>query len=168
MNDMKKEDMRLLGLGSILKAQTAETTDGALYVVVARALLPEGEGFTARYRVAPHPFGDAADQTLLVVREDEIREVVFEGYLDGADQAFLEDLVAKIGKAARKPESKAMGTTAGAAASTAAPNPGAAQGGTPKSAARQTSQEADAPAADGTGGAEKAAPKAEDLFARFR
>lgn len=157
---MKKEDIRLLGLGSILKAQTAETTDGVLYVVVARALLPEGGGFTARYRVAPHPFGDAADQTLLVVREDEIREVVFEGYLDTVDEAFIQDLIAKIDKTAEKPMAKAVQAPEAVPVSHAVTVQQAVREGMTGQKEKQKEEQAQEKTA--------AAPEAEDLFAKFR
>ena len=84
----------LLGLGSIVRLETA--TASGLFVVLARgAYRPDSErnAVVPRYLVGPHPYGEAPDRETFPILVDEIREVVFEGYTDDADVAFLEDLL---------------------------------------------------------------------------
>ncbi|MDR1567401.1 MAG: DUF4176 domain-containing protein [Streptococcaceae bacterium] len=82
----------LLGLGSIVRVEN-ENNNG-LYVVLARGAMREGEeGAKPRYLVAPHPYGNAPDQETFPVLDSEIKAVVFEGYSDEADEAFIEDLL---------------------------------------------------------------------------
>lgn len=83
---------RFLGLGSILKIET-ENYKGR-YVVLARGGMKKGEdGVVPRYLVGPHPYGEAPDQETFPILDSEIKEVVFEGYSDEADEAFLKDLL---------------------------------------------------------------------------
>lgn len=82
----------LLGLGSVVKIEN-ENYNG-LYVVLARGGMKEGEGnVVPRYLVGPHPYGEAPDQETFPILDSGIKEVVFEGYSDEADEAFLKDLL---------------------------------------------------------------------------
>ena len=87
----------LLGLGSIVRLG-GETASG-LFVVLARgAFRPDAAGseVVPRYLVGPHPFGEAPDQETFPILADEMDEVVFEGYTDAADAAFLADLLDQL------------------------------------------------------------------------
>lgn len=84
----------LLGLGSVVRLDG----DGAsgLFVVLARgAFRPDTEKNEVfpRYLVGPHPYGEAPDKETLPILASEIEEVVFEGYTDEEDVAFLTDLL---------------------------------------------------------------------------
>ncbi|WP_307984001.1 DUF4176 domain-containing protein [uncultured Lactococcus sp.] len=82
----------LLGLGSIVKVENENNT--GLYVVLARGAMKEGEdGAVPRYLVGPHPYGEAPDQETFPLIDSEIKEVIFEGYTDEADETFLKDLL---------------------------------------------------------------------------
>jgi hypothetical protein len=84
----------LLGLGSVVRLEI-ENVSG-LFVVLARgAYRPDSDQDEAlpRYLVGPHPYGEAPDQETFPILAGEIHEVVFEGYTDDADAAFLEDLL---------------------------------------------------------------------------
>ena len=84
----------LLGLGSIVRLNN-ESVSG-LFVVLARgAYRPDNEkdAVVPRYLVGPHPYGEAPDRETFPILDDEVQEVVFEGYTDTADVAFLEDLL---------------------------------------------------------------------------
>jgi hypothetical protein len=100
---MAKNDIQMLGLGSIVKAEIEEMPKGALCVVLARGLMPAADGYSVRYRVARHPFGDVKEQITVTIRETQITEVIFEGYKDSADDIFVENLVAQIEKTPQKP-----------------------------------------------------------------
>ena len=86
-----------LGLGSVIRLDDGGPSD--LYVVLARgAYRPDSEqnGVISRYLVAPHPFGEAPDQETFPILASEVTEVVFEGYTDDADTAFLADLLEQM------------------------------------------------------------------------
>lgn len=83
-----------LGLGSMVRLET-EVASG-LFVVLARgAFRPDAElaQVEPRYLVAPHPYGEAPDQETFPVLARDVQEVVFRGYVDSDDEAFLEDLL---------------------------------------------------------------------------
>lgn len=84
----------MLGLGSIVRLDL-ESHSG-LFVVLARGAFrpdPEQSQVEARYLVGPHPFGEAPDQETFPVLAGEVAEVVFVGYTDDADDAFVVDLL---------------------------------------------------------------------------
>lgn len=84
----------LLGLGSMVRLDL-ESHSG-LFVVLARGAYrsdPEQLVVVPRYLVGPHPYGEAPDQETFPVLAGEIAEVVFAGYTDDADDAFLADLL---------------------------------------------------------------------------
>jgi hypothetical protein len=84
----------LLGLGSIVRLDN-ESVSG-LFVVLARgALRPDSDqdAVVSRYLVGPHPYGEAPDHETFPILAGEVQEVVFEGYTDDADAAFLADLL---------------------------------------------------------------------------
>lgn len=82
----------LLGLGSIVKIEN-ENYNG-LYVVLARGAMKEGKDCVVpRYLVGSHPYGEAPDQETFPILDSGIKEVVFEGYSDEADEAFLKELL---------------------------------------------------------------------------
>ncbi|MFJ8894784.1 DUF4176 domain-containing protein [Leifsonia sp. NPDC102414] len=84
----------LLGLGSVVRLESQSVS--GLFVVLARgAFRPDSnrDEVLARYLVGPHPYGEAPDQETFPVLASDVREVVFEGYLDDADATFLEDLL---------------------------------------------------------------------------
>ena len=84
----------LLGLGSIVRLETEGAS--SLFVVLARgAYRADGDqdAVVSRYLVGPHPYGEASDQETFPILAGEIQEVVFEGYTDDADTAFLADLL---------------------------------------------------------------------------
>lgn len=82
----------LLGLGSVVRIENENYT--GLYVVLARGAMKEGEGSVVpRYLVGPHPYGESPDQETFPILDSGIKEVVFEGYSDEADEAFLKDLL---------------------------------------------------------------------------
>jgi hypothetical protein len=84
----------LLGLGSIVRIENASVR--GLFVVLARGALradSEKNQVLPRYLVGPHPYGEAPDRETFPILAEEIQDVVFEGYTDDADQAFLEDLL---------------------------------------------------------------------------
>lgn len=85
-----------LPLGSILRLQDTGD-DQLLYLVVARAIAKnEVDEIISRYKVAPHPFGDVPSQEVFTVSADQIVEVVFEGYSDQEDEAFLNELLERM------------------------------------------------------------------------
>ncbi len=101
-----------MGLGSIVRLETAEVS--GLFVVVARgAFRPDTErdDVVPRYLVAPHPYGEAPDQETFPILADAIEEVVFEGYTNAADAAFLDDLLDQMqnGRRATKPARRFAG-----------------------------------------------------------
>jgi hypothetical protein len=84
----------LLGLGSIVRIEN-ESVQG-LFVVLARGALradSDQNQVVPRYLVGPHPYGEAPDRETFPILAGEIQDVVFEGYTDDADEAFLEDLL---------------------------------------------------------------------------
>ncbi|MEV8213078.1 DUF4176 domain-containing protein [Leifsonia sp. NPDC077715] len=92
----------LLGLGSIVRLESENWT--GLFVVLARgAYRPHQEHneVVPRYLLAPHPYGEAPDQETFPLLASEIVEVVFEGYTDDADAAFLADLLDQMENGAR-------------------------------------------------------------------
>jgi hypothetical protein len=85
---------RLLGLGSIVRLENDRAS--GLFVVLARgAFRPEMERpeVEPRYLVAPHPYGESPDQETFPILAGDVEEIVFEGYSDSADEAFLADLL---------------------------------------------------------------------------
>lgn len=98
----------LLGLGSIVRIENERTS--GLFVILARGAYradnerPEVE---PRYLVAPHPFGEAPDQETFPLLAREIQAVIFEGYSDDADEAFLADLLDQM-ENGRRPTSPAQ------------------------------------------------------------
>ena len=85
---------RLVGLGSIVRLENDRAT--GLFVVLARgAFRPDKERAEVepRYLVAPHPYGEAPDQETFPILAGDVEEIVFEGYVDSADEAFLADLL---------------------------------------------------------------------------
>ena len=97
----------LLGLGSIVRVET-ENVSG-LFVVLARgAFRPDPEQLVVvpRYLVGPHPYGEAPDQETFPVLAGEVSEVVFAGYSDDADDAFLADLLHQM-EHGRRPSARA-------------------------------------------------------------
>lgn len=92
----------LLGLGSIVRLET-ESASG-LFVVLARGgYRPDktSNQVLPRYLLAPHPHGEAPDRETFPVLGRDIAEVVFHGYSDAADQAFLADLLDQMENGAR-------------------------------------------------------------------
>lgn len=87
-----------LPLGSVLKLDGTENNE-QLYFIVARAVAKNEEGITARYRVAPHPYGDVPSQEVFSINANQIIEVLFEGFHDQADKVFLDDLLVRISQA---------------------------------------------------------------------
>ncbi|MEO7017494.1 MAG: DUF4176 domain-containing protein [Leifsonia sp.] len=86
-----------LGLGSIVRLDNEDVS--GLFVVLARgAYRPDSETSTVlpRYLVGPHPYGESPDRETFPILAGEVREVVFEGYTDDADAAFLEDLLEQM------------------------------------------------------------------------
>lgn len=83
----------LLGLGSVVRVETEQVS--GLFVVLARgAYRPDLDSAVAgRYLVGPHPYGEAPDRETFPILAGEIAELVFEGYKDDADEAFLTDLL---------------------------------------------------------------------------
>ena len=97
----------LLGLGSVVRLDDASRT--GLFVILARgAYRPDAErnDVLARYLVAPHPYGEAPDQETFPILSGEIDAVVFEGYTDEADTAFLADLLHQM-EHGRRPSARA-------------------------------------------------------------
>ncbi|MEN2736824.1 DUF4176 domain-containing protein [Microbacterium sp. X-17] len=85
---------RLLGLGSIVRLDNDRAI--GLFVVLARgAFRPDKERpeVEPRYLVAPHPYGESPDQETFPILAGDVEEIVFEGYFDSADEAFLADLL---------------------------------------------------------------------------
>ncbi|WP_460631481.1 DUF4176 domain-containing protein [Leifsonia lichenia] len=83
-----------LGLGSIVRLENE--SNAGLFVVLARgAFRPDNEQpeVEPRYLLAPHPYGEAPDQETFPIVTREIQEVVYKGYSDAADEAFLADLL---------------------------------------------------------------------------
>lgn len=84
----------LLGLGSVVRLD-GDRAPG-LFIVLARgAFRPDSEKneVIPRYLVGPHPYGEAPDKETFPILASEIDEVVFEGYSDGEDAAFIADLL---------------------------------------------------------------------------
>ena len=89
--------VNMLGLGSIILVDDSLDKVSKKFVIIARAIKKgDKDNILARYRVAPHPFGDVPSQEILTVNEDQIKEVIFEGYLDDSDDNFVSDLVGKL------------------------------------------------------------------------
>lgn len=92
-----------LPLGSILSLVGTED-DQLLYFVVARAIVKnEEEKVIARYRVAPHPFGDVPSQEVFSIHADQITEVLFEGFQNQDDEEFLDDLLRQLRDSSTRP-----------------------------------------------------------------
>jgi len=90
------ESLKILGLGSIVEVDDMDALADTLYFVIARAIGKDGQGKTIlRYQVAPHPGGapEKDRDLVLTIAEAAITKVVFEGYLEEKDEAYLEDLV---------------------------------------------------------------------------
>ena len=84
----------LLGLGSVVRVETDAVS--GLFVVLARGAFrpdPESDRVVGRYLVGPHPYGEAPDHETFPILASEVVDVVFEGYTDDADEAFLSDLL---------------------------------------------------------------------------
>ncbi|MEY9952737.1 DUF4176 domain-containing protein [Leifsonia sp. EB34] len=84
----------LLGLGSIVRLENEQAS--GLFVVLARgAFRPDKQrpAVKPRYLVAPHPYGESPDQETFPILAGDVHEIVFEGYRDAADEAFLADLL---------------------------------------------------------------------------
>lgn len=98
----------LLGLGSIVRLEREEVS--GLFVILARgAFRPDQElpGVEPRYLVAPHPYGEAPDQETFPVLARDVQEVVFAGYSDSDDDAFLADLLDQM-ENGRRPSTPAQ------------------------------------------------------------
>ncbi|QIM16224.1 DUF4176 domain-containing protein [Leucobacter insecticola] len=97
----------LLGLGSVVRVENEKAS--GLFVVLARgAYRPDLDSSVAgRYLVGPHPYGEAPDRETFPILADEIVEVVFEGYTDENDEAFLMDLLDQM-EHGRRPMTRAV------------------------------------------------------------
>ena len=89
---MTESTLKFLPLGSVLRVEEPEDTS-KLYLVIARAIAKnESDEVFSRYKLAPHPFGDVPSQEMVTINENQISEVVFEGYSNQQDQEFLKEL----------------------------------------------------------------------------
>lgn len=98
----------LLGLGSVIRLEMESVT--GLFVVLARGVYrpdPMGSKVEPRYLVGPHPYGQAPDQETFPVLARDIEELVFEGYRDSEDEAFLADLLDQV-ENGRRPKPPAV------------------------------------------------------------
>lgn len=94
---MKVADKQLafLGLGTIVEVDDMDALKHTKYVVIARAIGQDSNGETMlRYMLAPHPYGNVADQKekILRVTASQITNIIHEGYTDELDTKLLDDL----------------------------------------------------------------------------
>ncbi|MBF0777456.1 DUF4176 domain-containing protein [Streptococcus cuniculi] len=67
------------------------------YFIVARAIIKNSEEeIVPRYRVAPHPYGDIPSQEILSINADEIEDILFKGFENAEDEAFVNMLLDKM------------------------------------------------------------------------
>lgn len=93
------KNFQFLGLGSIVEIDHMDALADTLYVIVARAVGKDVDEKTIlRYQVAPHPQGGSAKQAddIITLAEVSITKVVYEGYHDDKDEAFLSKLITSM------------------------------------------------------------------------
>ncbi|GAB2023394.1 DUF4176 domain-containing protein [Pseudolactococcus yaeyamensis] len=92
---MVDEQLKFLGLGTVIEVDDMDALKDTKYVVIARAIGQDSKGETIlRYMLAPHPFGDVPDQkdNILRITASQIKQVIYEGYTDELDEKLLDDL----------------------------------------------------------------------------
>lgn len=92
---MADKQLAFLGLGTIVEVDDMDGLKHTKYLVIARAIGQDSNGETMlRYMLAPHPFGNVADQkeNILRVTASQITNIIHEGYTDELDTKLLEDL----------------------------------------------------------------------------
>lgn len=93
------KNFQFLGLGCIVEIEHMDALADTLYVILARAVGKDVDGkIILRYQVAPHPQGGSAKQAddIITLAEVSITKVVYEGYLDDKDEAFLSKLITSM------------------------------------------------------------------------
>lgn len=93
------EELKFLGLGSVVDVDSIEKIPDTKYFVIARAVGKDSSGQTIlRYRLCPHPMGltPTTEEEVLTVEGKQITEVYLQGYSDEKDDAFLETFLAKM------------------------------------------------------------------------
>ena len=96
---MAIEELKFLGLGSMVEVEDMDALKDTKYVVIARAVGKNSNDATVlRYMLAPHPFGDVPKQkdNILIVTDNQITKIHVEGYVDIKDDQFLEELLGNL------------------------------------------------------------------------
>lgn len=93
---IEENSFRFLPLGTFVKLKDR---GDKIFVVVARALQKGNQGIYVKYRLAEHPDGDKPNARLPIVADDQVVEIVHEGYKNKDDDNFLEDIIEKAKQA---------------------------------------------------------------------
>jgi hypothetical protein len=90
---MIEHDFRFLPLGSFI---TLNDHANQIFIIVARALQKSDQKFCVRYRVAQYPDGDKPGMQLPIVADEQVVEIIQQGYTSDADTLFLQDKIRQV------------------------------------------------------------------------
>ncbi|MDR0298772.1 MAG: DUF4176 domain-containing protein [Streptococcaceae bacterium] len=83
-------DVKVLAMGTVVKiAQDLEND----YMVIARTIVKENEQNSVKYILLNHPYGGDSSHDPVTIDERDISEVIFEGYSDSKDEAYIQELL---------------------------------------------------------------------------
>lgn len=91
-------EIELLPLGTSVRIDGDEERT---YVLIARGVQKDGDGFLAGYKGVVHPQGAGSGRREVVIRGAQITTVVHRGYEDRADAEYARELVARAAEPVR-------------------------------------------------------------------
>ncbi|MDR0299598.1 MAG: DUF4176 domain-containing protein [Streptococcaceae bacterium] len=96
----EEKGFRFLPLGTFIKVKNQKDK---IFIIVARALQKDEERIFAKYRLAEHPGGAKPKSELLIVPDDEVSEILHQGFENEADVDFLTDITEKVNQSVLAP-----------------------------------------------------------------